>query len=39
VEREILSPSGTWRVEARITALSEGGRPGLYREYLIKYGV
>ena len=38
VEHEVLSPSGTWRVEARITALSEGGRPGLYKEFLLRYG-
>ncbi|MFH1532248.1 MAG: hypothetical protein ABIK09_16095 [Pseudomonadota bacterium] len=38
VDRETISPSGTWRVEARITALSEGGRPGLYKEFLLRYG-
>ncbi len=38
VEHEVLSPSGTWRIEARITALSEGGRPGLYKEFLLRYG-
>lgn len=38
VDRESISPSGTWRVEARITALSEGGRPGLYKEFLLRYG-
>ncbi len=38
VERESISPSGTWRVEARITALSEGGRSGLYKEFLLRYG-
>lgn len=38
VEREAISPAGTWRIEARITALSEGGRPGLYKEFLLRYG-
>ena len=38
VDREAISPGGTWRVEARITALSEGGRPGLYKEFLLRYG-
>jgi len=38
VEREAISPDGTWRIEARITALSEGGRPGLYKEFLLRYG-